>query len=147
MKEQQSGLDSSGQGSKDQIAHEHGVLKETLGRMEKTYDLKVLVPMLQEFRTRLEVHFTREEAPSGFHEIIGDTAPHLLAYLQRLFDEHRELLVEVDRLSEKARVCLEGPLAEVMRDVAALSQRIQVHEARETSLLGDAMYTDLGESS
>jgi hypothetical protein len=147
MKEQRTGPDSVARGSKDQIAHEHSALKESLGRMEKTCDLKVLVPMLQEFRTRLEVHFTREEAPSGFHEIIGETAPHLLAYLQRLFDEHRDLLVEVDRVSEKARVCLEGPLAEVMREVAALSQRIQVHEARETSLLGDAMYTDLGESS
>ncbi len=147
MKEQRSGLNSADQAPRDQIAHEHSALKESLGRMEKTSDLRVLVPMLEEFRMRLEIHFTREEAPSGFHEIIGDTAPHLLANLQRLLDEHRELLAQVNRVSEKARACLDGPLAEVMREVTALSQRVQVHEARETSLLGDAMYTDLGESS
>ncbi len=147
MKEQQSGLKSAAQGSRDTIAHEHVALRDTLGRMEQTSDLRLLLPMLQEIRTRLGVHFTREEAPSGFHDIIGETAPHLLAYLQRLLDEHRDLLAELDRLSARAKACADGPLAAVLADVAAFSQRLQIHEARETSLLGDAMYTDLGESS
>lgn len=147
MKEQPSGLESGSPGSRVEIHDEHVALRDTLGKMERTSDLSVLLPMLRDLRTRIEVHFAREEAPSGFHEIIGESAPHLLSYLQRLFEEHRELVTDLEALTEKARICLEGPVADVLKDMAAFSQRIQVHEARETSLLGDAMYTDLGESS
>ena len=129
------------------IAGDHEVLKESLRRLEETTDLRQLVQMLDELRAHLEAHFVREEAPEGFHEMIGDSAPHLLAYLQRLFEEHQEFLQDIERLSEKARKVFEGPVNEVLCEVGSLCRRLQLHESREAALLGEAMYTDLGESS
>lgn len=129
------------------IEQEHRAIKETLGQVECVTDLKVLIPMLNELRARLELHFAREEGPAGLHQVVGDSAPHLLTYVQRLFDDHQRLLTAIDGVTERARQCADGPLAAILRDVAAFSEVLRLHETRETALLGDAMYTDLGESS
>ncbi len=138
-----------GSGSKPghPIDREHAELRDTLGRLECTTDLKALIPMLNELRARLEVHFAHEEGPAGLHQVVGDSAPHLLTYMQRLFDDHQRLLTAIDALIDRARQCLDGPLAGVLHEVSSLSEELRLHEARETALLGDAMYTDLGESS
>lgn len=146
MKAHKAGLES-GSGGGQSIEQEHKALKETLDRLEGTGDLKILIPMLNELRARLELHFAHEEGPAGLHQVVGDSAPHLLTYMQRLFDDHQKLLTAIDGVTERARQCVDGPLAAVLRDVAALSEALRTHEARETALLGDAMYTDLGESS
>ena len=146
MKAHKTGLES-GSGPGHSIEQEHRALKETLGRLECTTDLKLLIPMLSELRARLELHFAHEEGPAGLHQVVGDSAPHLLTYMQRLFDDHQRLLSTIDGVTERARQCLDGPMAAVLGDVASLSAELRLHEARETALLGDAMYTDLGESS
>ena len=146
MKAHKTGLEM-GSGGGQSIEREHKALKETLDRLECTSDLKILIPMLNELRARLELHFAHEEGPAGLHQVVGDSAPHLLTYMQRLFDDHQRLLTAIDGVTERARQCVDGPLAAVLRDVTTLSEALRLHEARETALLGDAMYTDLGESS
>ncbi len=147
MKEHKSGPESSEHDERSGIAEDHQALKTTLSQLESTTDLKVMISLLEDLRAHLEGHFAREEAPSGFHELIGDSAPHLLAYLQRLFEEHREIQDDLAKLIAKSRECFEGPVHDVLCEVSALSHRLQIHESRESALLGDAMYTDLGESS
>jgi hypothetical protein len=147
MKEHKTGPDSADHGERSGIAEDHQALKTTLNTLENTSDLKALIALLEDLRAHLEGHFSREEAPDGFHELIGDSAPHLLAYLQRLFEEHREILDDLEKLITKSRECFEGPVHEVLCEVSALSHRLQIHESRESALLGDAMYTDLGDSS
>jgi hypothetical protein len=147
MKEHRTGPDPGEREAPSGIAEDHHALKATLGTLQATTDLKPLISLLEDLRGHLEGHFAREEAPSGFHELIGDSAPHLLAYLQRLFEEHREFLEDLEKLTEKTRQCFEGPVHEILCEVSGLAHRLQIHESRESALLGDAMYTDLGDSS
>jgi hypothetical protein len=130
--------------SRHEIAEEHRLLRRTLERIERTAELGALVAELGELRTLLVEHFAREEAPEGLHRVIDTSAPHLMASVQGLFDEHRECLETLDRLTEEARACLEGPVADVRRELGELCRRLHAHEAAETELLSGALYDELG---
>jgi len=132
------------QAAKQRIEEEHAALRTALERLEATTDLRALVPQLQELGSMLESHFATEEADDGLHEAIGDESPALLPAVQRLFDEHREMLAQVASLTEKAWVLSQGPLAEVLTGIEDLTGKLRAHEARETELFGDAVYTDVG---
>ncbi|HKI86185.1 MAG TPA: hypothetical protein VKA53_05530, partial [Thermoanaerobaculia bacterium] len=120
--------------ARDQIRREHENLHNTIGFVEQTSDLRVLLPMLADLRSQLEHHFTHEEGPEGLHDAIGDSAPHLLTAVQRLFEEHRNFLSTLDQLIEEAQACWEGPLADILRRAEALCRRLGEHEAEETEL-------------
>jgi myo-inositol catabolism protein IolC len=94
----------------------------------------------------LDRHFKLEEAPQGMYEVIRTNAPRHLPHVQQLAAEHRSLLKDLAALAGQTRACLDGPVAEVLRNVAALSGRLRSHEIQETELFADAMYTDLGEN-
>jgi hypothetical protein len=131
----------------DAIAEEHRSLKRLLKNMESTADLRRLVPMLGELHDLLEEHFLHEEATDGLHATIGSSAPHHLTTLQNLFEEHQDFLDTLTKLDAQARACLDGPLAEILEGIESVSERLRRHEARETELLTDAMFVDLGDSS
>lgn len=126
------------------IAADHKALKQTLGILEGTGDLNVILAHLTELLPELEAHFAKEEGPGGMHQTIGDTAPHLLTRLQLIMGEHREFVTSITRTIDRSRSLVDGPIAEVLREVRELCRRLRDHEALETELLGDAMYTDLG---
>ena len=131
----------------DTIEHDHHAIKEILGRLEATMDPHLLLPILEELRMSLVEHFAREEAPEGLHEIIATMSPNTVASLQNILGEHQHFVVRLDSLIERTRKMVRGPLAEVLRDAAALSESLHDHEARETELFTDAVFTDLGRSS
>jgi hypothetical protein len=64
--------------------------------------------------------------------------------VQRLFNEHDEILRRIEGIDAKIRACLDGPVAEILSEVAALRSTLQSHEERETAMLEDAMYHDTG---
>ena len=66
--------------------------------------------------------------------------------MQNILGEHAPFLVRLDGLIERTRAVVEGPLAEILRDAAALSESLHDHEARETELFTNAVLTDLGSS-
>ncbi len=143
-------LDEKGQEAKNarqQIRREHENLHNTISFIEQTSDLRVLMPMLADLRGQLERHFAHEEGDDGLHDAIGDSAPHFLTAVQRLFEEHRDFLSTLDQLIEEAQACWEGPLADILRRAEALCRRLGEHEAEETELLTDAVLLDLGDSS
>ncbi len=129
------------------IEQDHHAIKEILGRLEATTDLHVLLPVLEELRSALAEHFVREEEPEGVHELIASMSPNTVASLQNVLGEHQAFRERLDSLINGARACLEGPLAEVLREAAVLSENLHDHEARETALFTDAAFTDLGRSS
>lgn len=126
------------------IAAEHRALGATVHRLETTIDLRLLLPLLGELRAQLEAHFASEEGEDGLEEAIGADAPHLLASLQHIFEDHRAFLAQLDALSVKIRACLDGPVAEILGAAGELSRALREHEERETELLSDALYTDFG---
>jgi hypothetical protein len=127
-----------------QVEEEHRRIKQLLGRLDKTSDLRLMVPLLQELRILLVEHFEQEEAADGFPMMIADPAPHHARILDQLFQEHKTILVNLDDLIEKALFCLDGPLAQVRHGVSDLCGQLRAHEATETELLTDTVYTDLG---
>ena len=131
----------------DTIEHDHHAIKEILERLEATTDLHILLSILEELRMSLVEHFAREEAPEGLHEIIASMSPNTVASLQNVLAEHRDFLVRLDRLIEQARTVVNGPMADILQDAAGLAESLHDHEARETALFTDAVFTDLGRSS
>ena len=129
------------------IEKDHHSIKEILERIDATADPNRLLSLLRELRTSLVQHFEREEAPEGMHEIVSNMSPSSAASLQNVLGEHREFLAELDALRQRAREVLDGPVAKLCAGAAALSQSLRTHEARESRLFTDAIFTDLGRSS
>ena len=129
--------------SLDEIAEEHHALGEALKRLERADDPAEILPQLDELRGLLERHFAGEEASDGLPETVSTNAPHLLASLEGIFDEHREFLKDLDVLAAESRACI-GRIAELRSSVAEFVERMREHEIRETQLIGDAVYNDMG---
>lgn len=133
-----------GTDTRQQIDDEHRHLNGLLAELTATSELARIERLLGSLRELLVKHFETEEAPQGLHEIVSAQAAHRLPNLQKLFDEHREILDRVDRLREATRACLDGPVRRVLDDVGALARTLHEHEAEEEELFGEAFYTDLG---
>ena len=134
-------------GVRDQIVAEHQALREVLARVETAPDLDDLLALLAELQRLLISHFATEEADEGFERLLGRRAPHLLGGLDAVLSKHCEILADLNRLAGNARACLDGPVAEVRQQAAALAARLHAHEEKETELLVGAMYDDLGIAS
>lgn len=126
------------------IAQQHKELRDTLARVIETTNLERLIPLLEDLRHQLRVHFADEEGEGGLADAIGESAPRHMRAVEVLFDEHREFLQTLGGLIERCQALLLGPKAEILRDVQSLSERLHEHEARETDLLTDSVYTDVG---
>lgn len=131
-------------GTEEQLLAEHRRIRDLTRQIEKSPDLLELLKRLQEFRSLLVPHFLAEEATDGLYDTIRRMSPRQLALVDELQKEHRAFLAEIERLAERARACLAGPVAAVLAQARALAHRVNEHEAREDNLLLDTMYTDLG---
>lgn len=129
----------------DQIADEHRALTDTVGRLGKTTDPHQLLPRLEKLRDQLEHHFASEEGNDGLRSDVRKLAPFLLTSLEKIFEEHRRFLADIEALEAKTRACIDGPLAEILDDTTALVRRLHNHEQRESELLSDVYYTDYGQ--
>ncbi len=144
MAKKPSQVDQSAQNAGDQVVEEHRRIRQSLDRLGKTTDLRTMVPLLQELRIFLDEHFAQEEAPDGFPAMIAEPAPHHARVLDKLFNEHKIILSTLDGVIEHALFCLNGPLATIRREVTTICGQLRAHETRETELLTDTIYTDLG---
>jgi hypothetical protein len=130
---------------KDQVLDEHRRVRDITKRMGDARDLRDLLERLREARGLVVTHFSSEEAPGGFYDLLRGAAPSYLGRIDQMQREHQAMLGDLDRLLERAQACLDGPIAEIFQDVADLARRLQRHEARENEVLLDSMYTDLGQ--
>jgi Hemerythrin HHE cation binding domain len=129
-----------------EVFEDHEALRAILARVEGSNDLRRLPLQLVELRSLLQDHFALEEAPDGMAAVVRDNAPNQLGKLEGIMAQHPSLLDALDEILDKARRVVNGPLAELDDDLRALCDRLREHEAEETRLLTDALYTDLGES-
>lgn len=124
---------------------EHRKIMELTQRVETAPDLVELISRLGEFRSLLESHFSGEEAGDGLYDSIRAIAPRHYGRLDQLEKDHRGFLAEIEKITERARGCLEGPVAEILRGARELTRRLADHEATENQLLFDTIYMDLGQ--
>lgn len=126
------------------IAQQHRQLRDTLHRVTEATSLERLIPLLEKLNEQLKEHFADEEGDGGLADAIGESAPRNLRAVEALFHEHREFLKELSELIARCHALQRGPKAEILQDVQTLSQRLHQHEVRETNLLTDSVYTDVG---
>ena len=131
-------------GANAQALEDHRKIRELTGRLAQAPSLLELLRRLQELRALMAPHFREEEAPGGFFEIVSTQASRHLGAVRQLEQEHAALLSEIDGVAERARACLMGPVAEILKQAKALVRRIESHESRENELLIDALYVDVG---
>ena len=125
------------------IEAEHEHLKTLVSRLEGVEGLDEARTTLQELRDALVEHFATEEADDGLHQAIGTTAPEKDRAIEGLFDEHREFLIRLSRIQRKAEACHEA-LETLFEDGRRLAADLREHEAKETELFLDAVYTEHG---
>ena len=130
--------------TREEILEAHQQIHEMIQRLEEAPNLLELLARLQAFRSLLVPHFADEEAPDGFFDLVRAATSRHLVNVREFEHEHGALLDELDALAERARACLAGPVAEILKQSAELARRVRDHEARESALLVDALYVDVG---
>lgn len=146
MTKRSRGADSADQIRRDQIDAEHHNLRESMVQLREAPDLPLIIAHLMRLRDELVEHFKLEEGDDGLAQAIGETAPNALNTLDRLFHEHDEFLTAIDGLIHRANDAMEGVASDLKSDIRTLCTRLEQHEATETELLSDAVFTDLGTS-
>jgi len=126
------------------IEKEHADLCGLLSRVEETTDLRQLLELLRGLPELLQRHFALEEGPGGLHQIIASRAPWRTHDLETVMAEHRTLAAKASGLVADLQQHLDGPPEDLLHRTASLTHRLQRHEALETDMLCDAVYTDLG---
>ena len=129
----------------DQLLHAHEQIYAAVRQLEHARDLVELLESLQHFRRLIVAHFDDEETPGGFFDVVRTRSSRHLEVLERLGKDHGTFLDDLDGAAARARACLAGPVAEILKQGVQLAWRLRDHEARENRLLIDAMYTDSGE--
>ena len=144
MTMQPTGPEDTGQHRRDQIAADHHNLRVTIDQLLQVFELPLVIAHLRRLRTELVDHFKLEEGADGLAQAIGETAPNSLNKLSRLFEEHGKFLDTIDGLIGQTNACLNGPMAEIQDGIRVLCAKLEAHEATETELISEAIFTDLG---
>lgn len=138
------GSEHPGSGMSDQIGEEHQEIHAMTREIQAARTLPDLLRKLETFQAAVRVHFSHEEAPGGFFEFIRSRSSWNYGGVHALEQEHREFLVSVAALEAKVREFLAGPFASLMAEAARLTEQLHRHEAEESRLLTETLYTDVG---
>lgn len=97
---------------------------------------------LEQFRTHLLTHFQHEELHSP---LAGPVPPHSMDAVAGLWQDHADLLAELDLLIRRLHAC--GPdvgcWGDARRDFEAFLEHLFDHEAREQKVLGEMVHGEL----
>lgn len=126
------------------IEDEHRRLNELLRSLTHGHDPNRLLSLVDELKALLVEHFDHEEEPEGLHQIVGEGAAHRLPNLQRLFEEHRQILATVEALERRLGELVDGPWREVREAIASIAETLRRHESAEEDLFSEAFYLDIG---
>lgn len=129
--------------SLNKIANEHRELRRTLELLEDAREPHLLASLLGHLNGQLTAHFAEEEDEDGLAAIVQQAAPHHLVHLDRLFREHREFESRIGDLAGRFDA-INRELDGVRESIRELCQALRDHEERESSLITDAVYTDIG---
>ena len=117
------------------IDEDHRRLEELTRRLERLGDAASLATSLEDLSRTLREHFAHEEHAKGLYGLLGSRQPALRGELERLVEEHQDILQIVSGLVERTR----APQAVAAGDSAALAgalaARIAEHESRELRLV------------
>lgn len=121
--------------AREELAEEHRQLRFLITRLREAREVPGLLQALAELQSRLREHFAHEEFPNGLYETMGALAREHAAEVRELVDEHFLLLATLRGLADQARRHRDGPPDTLMREAAALAERLRSHEEKELELV------------
>jgi isocitrate lyase len=113
------------------LDEDHGRLQAVIGRLESAHDGTALAVALDELVRTLTEHFAHEEHAKGFYGLLGARSPEHRAELDRMIQEHREILAALKGVSEAMKA---GAASDVARRTGEIAARLMDHESREMRL-------------
>lgn len=124
------------------LAREHERVMKLLSRLREETGSKQVLPLLEELRTLLIVHFAREQLPDGFYDALGELAESRRAELDELVADHAAILSTLNGLLADAKDAPVVDETQLLDRVEALLELLDGHEHREhrfaTDVLGAA---------
>ena len=124
--------------SNETLVQQHMRLRDLAGRIRDAGSREGVAELLPDLRGCLETHFAEEEAAGGVYEMIRESAPEKTHDVERLTEEHRTLLQDVQSLINAA-----GDV-DVVQEALDLCSTLARHEAAENGLVLDVLNTDIG---
>jgi hemerythrin len=118
---------------------EHRRLLKLIDRLRDHRTMEGLLPLLDELRTLLIVHFAREQLPDGFYDALGERADHLREEIQVLVSDHGAILSTLNALLSDAKTPDPEVEEDVLNRVTKLIERLQDHERREHRFATEAL--------
>ena len=113
------------------LEKEHQRVIKQMGRLRANVGAADMVPLLDELRTLLIVHFAREQLEDGFYDALGALADSRRGELQELVGEHAAILSELNEMLSHAKDSgvIDGP--DLLDRVSKLLQQLSDHEHTE----------------
>ena len=121
------------------LEKEHRRVVKLMDRLRAEASVSNLLPLLDQLRTLLIVHFAREQLPDGFYEALGELAESRRDELQMLIDEHGTILSSLNEMLEQAKESDAGNQSELLDRVSTLLQQLDGHEQKEHQLAVDVL--------
>jgi hypothetical protein len=117
------------------IDEDHRRLDELTRRLERSPDATSLGAALEDLSRTLREHFAHEEHAKGLYGLLGSREPALRGELERLVEEHQDILQIVSGLVERTRAPEAVAAGELAALAGALAARLAEHESRELRLV------------
>ena len=121
------------------LEKEHRRVMKLMDRLRAKASVTDLLPLLDELRTLLIVHFAREQLPDGFYDALGELVESRRDELQTLIDEHAAILSSLDEMLEQAKKSSAGDQPDLLDRVSKLLQQLDGHEQKEHQFAVDVI--------
>jgi hypothetical protein len=113
------------------LEKEHQRVMKMIDRLRSHDSMIGLLPLLDQLRTLLIVHFAREQLPDGFYEALGERADDRRDDIRALISDHAAILSTLNALIGDAKTADADVEADVLERVTRLSEDLNDHEHRE----------------
>ncbi len=121
------------------LEKEHRRIMKLMDRLRAEASVTDLLPLLDQLRTLLIIHFAREQLPDGFYEALGELAESRRGELQDLIDEHATILSDLNEMLDQAKQLDAGNQSELLNRVSTLLQQLDGHEHKEHQFAVDIL--------
>jgi hemerythrin len=121
------------------LEKEHRRVMKLMDRLRDKASVTDVLPLLDELRTLLIVHFAREQLPDGFYEALGELAKSRRDELQTLIGEHATILSNLNEMLEQAKQSDAGKRPDLLNRVSTLLQQLDGHEQKEHQFAVDVL--------
>ena len=121
------------------LEKEHRRVMKQMDRLRANVGATDMLPLLDELRTLLIVHFAREQLEDGFYDALGALADSRRDELQVLIDEHGAILSNLNDMLSQARGSGGIDESDLLDRVSKLLQQLSSHENKEHQFAVDVL--------